>query len=655
MEDLIPEQLLLQLRELDEHPRIEAKRGSAIGASVMQTICAFANELGLGGGYLLLGIAEPDECHKTFHVVGVDDSDKLLGELQNNCREQFEQSIAIKAMPVILEGKRVVVIFVPELEPVSKPCVFKGRFDSKNKRKTGVWRRGLNGDYECSQQELEPLLLAKQGMSFEQVIPADAEWDDLDPQAIALYRQLRQKVRPHAEELHASDQEMLRALNLVKRQNGIYIPNIAGLLLLGKSLALRRLLPAMRVDYVRIQGTQWVENPDQRFTTTLDIREPLLRLIPKLEAHILDDMPRHFRLLEGESQRSDQPLLPQKVVREAIINAVMHRDYQVNQPTLVVRYSNRLEIRNAGYSLKPEITLGEMGSKLRNPILAAVLYDLDFAETKGSGIRTMRRLLEQAGLSVPVFNSNTIHNYFSAIYLLHQLLGEEQLEWLQQFKVLALSANEAKALILAKETGAVDNAGLRAVTGLDTLSASQVLCKLNHQRQLLTQGGAGPSTYYELCAGTALSLLAVNTSDLDANTSDLDANTSDLDANTSDLDANTSDLDANTSDLYSSIHKLEALPDALKEAIQKLTRKSRKDKLHPVLLWLCAIRAYKAEQLAKLLSRQIASLKSQHLNYLRETLGFLQYTYPEVMNHPEQAYTTTEAGKIWLKEQGIEV
>jgi ATP-dependent DNA helicase RecG len=343
-------------------------------------------------------------------------------------------------------------------------------------------------------------------------------------------------------------------------------------------------------------------------------------------------MPRHFRLKEGDTQRSDQPLLPQKVVREAIINAVMHRDYQVNQPTLVVRYSNRLEIRNAGYSLKPEVVLGEMGSKLRNPILAAVLYDLDFAETKGSGIRTMRRLLEQAGLSAPVFTSDTLTNQFSAIYLLHQLLGEEQLVWLQQFKHLVLSDNEAKALILARETGVVDNASLRAVTGLDTLSASQVLRKLNHQRQLLTQGGAGSSTYYELST--------VDTSDFDSNASDLAANTSDLNSNTSDLTDNALEVAGH-------------LPAVLHEAIQKLTPKARKEKLHPIILWLCAIRPYKAEQLAELLTRQVAALKSQHLNPLREDAGFLQYTHPEIMNHPEQAYITTEAGRIWLEQQGL--
>ena len=625
--ELTPEELLQQLRELDEHPRIEAKLGRDAGDSIMQTVCAFANEPGLGGGFLLLGVAEPDEAHAEFWVAGVADSDKLLGDLQHHCRDQFEQPIPVRGEAALLEGQRVLIVFVPELSPAAKPCVFKGKFDSKNKRKSGIWRRGLNGDYECSQQELEPILLAKTGTSFEQVVPADAEWEDLDPAVIALYRTLRQRVRPHAEELYASDEEMLRALNLVKKcQSGVLIPNMAGLLLLGKPLALRRLLPAIRVDYVRIVGTQWVEDPEQRFATTQDIREPLLRLIPKLEAVILDDMPRHFRLREGDTQRSDEPLLPQKVIREAIVNAVMHRDYQVNQPILVVRYSNRLEIRNAGYSLKPTSTLGEMGSIQRNPVIASVLYDLDFAETKGSGIRTMRRLLQNAGLTAPVFTTSSQSNQFTATYLLHQLMDTEQLQWLQQFSHFGLNDDEAKALILARETGAVDNASLRAITGLDTLSASQVLRKLHHQRELLVQSGASSATYYQLRNLPEMPLFSG--------------------ANTSDLGVNTSDLEVNTSEL----------PPELLSAIANLGQKPRREKLWPVIVWLCGIRSHTAEELAvRLGNRQVTALKSQHLSLLREQQGWLQYSYPEVINHPQQAYITTAAGHAWLAEQEITV
>ncbi len=630
------ESLLEQLRQLDECQRIEAKRGSDISSSVMQSVCAFANEPGLGGGYLLLGISEPDEQHEHFYVSGVSNTDQLLGALQANCREQFEQAIPVEAQAVSMEGQTVIVVFVPELDPIAKPCTFKGKFDSKNKRKTGIWRRGLNGDYECTQADIEPLLLAKSGMGFEQVILADAEWDDLDPAAIELYRSLRARIRPNAEELDASDTDMLRALSLVKKYGERWVPNVAGLLLLGKPLSLRRLLPAVRVDYVRIAGSQWVEDADQRFVTTLDLREPLLRLIPKLENAIVDDLPRHFRLKAGDLQRTDEPLLPYKVIREAVVNAVMHRDYQVSQPIMVVRYRNRIEIRNAGYSLKPEAMLGEMGSKLRNPVLAAVLYDLNFAETKGSGIRTMRRLLDNAGLTAPVFSSNVLANEFHAIYLLHQLLGEEQLQWLKQFAPLQLSDNEARALILAKETGAVDNAGLRAITALDTLSASQVLKRLHHHHRLLEQGGAGSATYYRLAdknmTENELPLFAAN-----------DSNTGDLVLNAGDLTANTGDLHLNTYEL----------PVGLQQRLDDLTPKARKEKLWPVIVWLCALRAHKTEQLATLLNRQVTALRSAHLNPLREHKKLIAYTHPEVINHPEQAYQVTAKGLSWLKEQGV--
>lgn len=625
------ESLYQELLALEEHSQIEAKRATEIGASVMQTVCAFANEPGLGGGWLLLGVCEPDKVHETYWVEGISDSDKLLGDLQTNCREQFELPIAIESRHAMVEDKLVVGIFVPELDPASKPCGFKGKSNRKTKRKTGVWRRGINGDYECSQKDLEPILLAKAGLAFENILFDDAEWDDIDPAAVGLYRQLRARVRPHAEELLADDVEMLRALNLVKKRGDGYYPTIAGLLLMGKPLSLRRLLPAIRVDYVRIHGTHWVEDPEQRFATTLDFREPLLRLIPRLEATILDDMPRHFQLNEGETQRSDTPLLPQKVVREAVVNALMHRDYRVNQPTLVVRYSNRLEIRNAGYSLKPEAMLGEMGSKLRNPVLAAVLYDLEFAETKGSGIGTMRRLLQQVGLTLPMFSSDRAGNQFTASYLLHQLLGEEQLDWLRQFSNLHLSNEETKALILAKETGAVDNAALRAVSGLDTLSASQTLRRLHHQLGLLESGGAGSATYYRLSgepkrqAQLTLPLFG-------------EPNTSDLDQNTSDLEPNTSDLEPNTSDI----------PPDLAAAIAQLTPKARKPKLWPLILHLCALHPHSAEQLAERLNRQVTALKSNHLNPMRQEEELIAYLYPEVVNHPDQAYVITKKGELWL-------
>ena len=117
-----PERLLAELRELDEHPRIEAKQAREIGGSVMQTVCAFANEPGLGGGYLLLGVREPDEQHQQFWLEGVENPDVLLNTLQTNCRDQFEVPVPVRGKTIVLEGKRLLVVFVPELEPAPNPA-----------------------------------------------------------------------------------------------------------------------------------------------------------------------------------------------------------------------------------------------------------------------------------------------------------------------------------------------------------------------------------------------------------------------------------------------------------------------------------------------------------------------------------------------------
>ena len=231
-----------------------------------------------------------------------------------------------------------------------------------------------------------------------------------------------------------------------------------------------------------------------------------------------------------------------------------------------------------------------------------------------------------------------IANEFQATYLLHQLLGRDQLAWLSQFKHLQLTNDEARALILAKETGAVDNAGLRAVTGLDTLSASQVLGRLHHQHGLLVKGGAGPATYYQLADWSE------NQGELPLFGSQKSANTGDLSTNTGDLSTNTGDLDGNRSHL----------PKLLEQRIRELTPKARQGQLWPVIVWLCALHPYKAEQIASLLGgRSDKSLKSSHLNTLREQKQLIAYRYPEVINHPDQAYQATEKGLQWLKDQGI--
>jgi ATP-dependent DNA helicase RecG len=214
--------------------------------------------------------------------------------------------------------------------------------------------------------------------------------DDLSPEAITEYRQARTEANSDAEELRWTDQELLQALSCVRRDaEGNWRPTAAGLVLFGKQAALRRCFPMTRVDYIRVSGREWVPDPEHRFDT-IELRDPLFRLIRRAQAAILDDLPKAFGLQEGALQRQDRPLIPQAVIREALVNALMHRSYRSHSPVQIIRYANRLEIRNPGFSLKSPEHLGESGSTPLNPKIAAVLHETRFAETKGSGIRVMR-------------------------------------------------------------------------------------------------------------------------------------------------------------------------------------------------------------------------------------------------------------------------
>lgn len=147
---------------------------------------------------------------------------------------------------------------------------------------------------------------------------------------------------------------------VVANERGENQPTVAGLVLFGNAVALRRCLPTTRVDYIRVPGTEWLPDPERRFDS-IDLRDSLLRLIRRAQAAILDDLPKAFGLAEGDLQRKDSPVVPQRVIREAVVNALMHRSYRSHAPIQIIRYSNRLEIRNPGHSLKLTCALEIIG------------------------------------------------------------------------------------------------------------------------------------------------------------------------------------------------------------------------------------------------------------------------------------------------------
>jgi ATP-dependent DNA helicase RecG len=405
-------ELLRELNSIDESPGIEAKRGSEAGKSILESIIAFANEPGLGGGYLLLGVRQDAVVGPSrYHAVGIPDPDQLQADIASQCATLLNLPLRPAMRVERVENAIVLVVFVAEAATADKPVYLKATGLPR-----GAFRRIGSTDQRCTDDDLWALRRIDEPQpGFDARIVDDCRMNELDETAISEYRRLRTVVNPQAEELSYSDEELLEALLAVRRITVDLKPTVAGVLLFGKPLTLRRLFPTAEVSYVRIVGNEWVADPERRFASTLDVRKSALHCFRQIAAAIEDDLPKSFYLPPDSMQSLQEPLVPRKAFREALANAIIHRSYRINQPTLVIRYSNRIEFINAGHSLKPVADLGKAGPAQRNPILASVFRDVEIAEAKGSGIRTIRRVCEEFRCPPPDFISDRQAGTFTTI------------------------------------------------------------------------------------------------------------------------------------------------------------------------------------------------------------------------------------------------
>ena len=636
--------LLERLQLLDETERIEAKAGSDIGKSVLETLCAFANEPNMGGGWLLLGVVREEMALFPGYVVeGIEHAERVGADLATQAAGMFNQQLRLDIRTELLDGKVVLVVFVPEAAPQDKPIYFKAQGLPR-----GALRRIGSTDQRCTEDDLVALYQARQVESFDAGLVPDATLNDLSPEAIEDYRVARREANPDAEELRWPDEDLLQALGAVRRNpQGAWQPTVAGLVLLGKPVALRRCFPMTRVDYIRVPGREWVPDPERRFDT-VELRDPLFRLIRRAQAAILDDLPKAFGLAEGELQRKDSPLVPQRVIREAVVNALMHRSYRLQAPVQIIRYSNRLEIRNPGFSLKSPDHLGEPGSVPRNPKIAAALYDTRFAETKGSGVRVMREMCERAGLAPPLFESDRGQDQFTLRLFFHHFLGPDDLAWLSRFKDLQLSEAEARALVVAREAGAMDNQTWREINKVDSLAASKALRRLR-DAGLFTQKDRGSATWYQPTPRMLGDIAGKGTVDGDELAAQgdvgggLSSNPGSLSSNpagqSSNLVAQGSNPTQRDDPLTDSRRQalLNELPGALAARVGAVGQRRQPQEVQDLVVALCELRAWRAEEIAALLSRNAETVRQ---NYLRPLLraGRITMTRPDKPNDPDQAY-----------------
>lgn len=630
------------LNTVDENVDLEVKKGNAIDKSVMESICAFSNEPNLNGGMIVLGIErEEHSLFPSYIVSGVENPDKLQSDIASQCASIFNFPIRPRVEIERFDDKNIIKIEVDELSAERKPLYFQ-----KSGIPKGIFRRIGPTDQSCTEEDLS-VFFGNSAENYDTTVIQNSSLDDISEESVELYRRLIRKVKPNAEELEFETQELLYALNAINTAKESAKLTLTGLLIFGKKMALRRLLPMCRVDYIRISGKEWVEDPDQRFESTIDMRGSLLELLPRAIAAIADDLPKGFYLPEGALQSKTETGLPYKVLREAIVNAFIHRSYKVNSPIQIIRYSNRIEINNAGYSLKSIDSIGDAGSFVRNPHIASVFHDTNLAETKGTGIKSMRKLLAKSQMLPPTFESSHAANNFTIRLLLHHLINEQDHNWLTKFEKFLLNDEQKTALIFLREVGAIDNLAYRQLTGVNLFQSSTDLRKMVSCGILQQKGNSKKNTYYVPGKIFLASLELHQLERLSGESDSLSDNSKSLSGEFNPLSGKSKGLSGESGSLLvesnsllvESDSLLVELPQALQQKIRSLGSRSKPELMEDVILEICTVRAYNLDELSKILKRRPHHIREKFLNPLMKQ-GKIGYAIPEVINHPKQAYKT---------------
>ena len=643
-------ELFAELNSFDENRRIEAKSASAVGKSMMETVCAFANEPGLCGGYLLLGAKRTgiaEDGRPIYEPENIENTDKIQSDFVAMCNSMFN----VRIRPIInveeYLGKTVIVVKIEELPESQKPAYF-----AKRGLPEGAFRRIGPSDEKCSEEDM--YLFYQSADTYDSCIVDDADLDDIDENALNFYRKLRKEVNPDAEELTLNDVDLLRALGAIKKnKQGGYDLTYTGLLVFGKQMSLRRLVPSFRVDYIRISGNQWLADGDNRFEQTIDMRGPLILMVNKACSAVMDDLPKGFELKKDSMQASTPAILPNKVLREAIVNSYIHRSNRVNQPIQIIRYSNRIEIHNPGYSLKPQDDWGEPGSMLRNPRISEIFHDTNLAETKGTGIGAMRRLMKEAGLMPPTFESNHEANKFTARLLLHHFLSKENVEWLAQYAEFGLVNEQKLALVFVREVGAIDNATYRQLDSSITHARARLeihkLCDLG----FLEKKGHGRNTYYIRTSKVVSLGERLRSQDerllpqhgtlgekIPPQHGTLGEKIPPQHGTLGERYQGENERYQAFGERYQGANREELLlllPDHIKKRIDEVGKRVPKDVLNKLVVDMCSIVPLSMDDLSVLLHRNSKSFKNKNIKVLLEN-NQLFYWIPEMINHPQQKY-----------------
>jgi ATP-dependent DNA helicase RecG len=371
------------IAEDDEGQFLEFKPADERPSSLATSLAAFANA---EGGTLIVGIAERTLDGRKVHVIeGVPDVKLAIDHLYTAaelCTPKFELPAPER---LDVDGRTVLVVTVPE--GLGQVYGVEGHYLARE----GSHRRAL------TPEEIRTLLSRRGLFAFDRQPVPGATRDRLDPKLVrAFVSRFRSGRRMDAEALLESRELLVRPKGA---PTGPLVPSVAGLLLLCADP--QRFFPQARVAVVQYADTKMGESFLKR-----EIEGPVPAQLEEAEAWLARATLRAVEL-RGMG-RTDREEYPREALREAVLNALAHRDYSLRGDRIrIYAFSDRMEVHSPG-GLGGPMRLENLLEKRwsRNATLVQGLVTLDIIEELGFGLDRMVAAMAAAGLPAPVFANN---------------------------------------------------------------------------------------------------------------------------------------------------------------------------------------------------------------------------------------------------------
>jgi ATP-dependent DNA helicase RecG len=431
-----------------EGETIEFKR--ELNDSVYKTLSAFANT---SGGILLLGVGNDG---KVSGFSG--DLDSLARSIRHNLG--VNPSIKVEK----IDGEKVVII---EVSQASVPISFRGRY----------YKRVGAQTVEMGWEDLQRFFIQKSGVSWDS-LPAPATLKDLDEKTIRKFVHMARNRLPYINE----NEDVKSIVDKLGLLDDGRVTN-AALLLFGKEPQRYYIQTKVRIgrfkDPITIIDDKEIEG--NLFTQV----EEAMRVIM---SHI--GVRYEF---EGELRRREIWDYPLDALREAIINALIHRDYTDPSNVQVKIFDDFIWIWNPGglpEGIKVEDLKKEIHpSKLRSPKIAQVFYYAGLIERWGTGTFRIFRLCLESGLPEPEF----VEEAGGFVVVLRKDIFTEG-----YLTELGLNERQVKAVLYVKENEKITNKEYQELFGVSEATATRDLKELVKKGIFEKIGVTGKGTYYKL-------------------------------------------------------------------------------------------------------------------------------------------------------------